>query len=40
MHFHVHIVPRRKEDGINAWPPFRGVKADPAQMHEKLKMMD
>lgn len=40
MHFHVHIVPRKADDGINAWPPFHGAKADAAKMHEKLKMME
>ncbi|MBE5778254.1 MAG: HIT family protein [Clostridiales bacterium] len=38
MHLHVHIIPRKTGDGINAWPPFRGATADTAQMHEKLKM--
>lgn len=38
MHLHLHIVPRREGDGVNAWPPFRGAKADTQEMHARLKM--
>lgn len=25
-HFHIHIIPRKKGDGIDAWPKFAGAK--------------
>lgn len=27
-HFHIHIIPRKSGDGINAWPKFNGAKHD------------
>lgn len=35
-HLHVHIIPRRSGDGIDAWPRFDGAKEDPAVLLEKL----
>lgn len=37
-HFHIHIIPRREADGIDAWPGFGGAKADIEKLHQKLKM--
>jgi len=37
-HFHIHIIPRKREDGIDAWPKFEGAGQDLAQMHEKLRI--
>lgn len=37
-HYHVHIIPRRKNDGINAWPVFEGAKQERERMWEKLRM--
>lgn len=37
-HFHIHIIPRIKGDGINAWPAFNGGKIGVDAMYEKLKM--
>lgn len=27
-HFHIHIIPRKRNDGIDAWPKFEGAKED------------
>ena len=37
-HFHIHIIPRKTGDGIDAWPVFGGAKEDIKHIHEKLKM--
>ena len=37
-HFHIHIIPRKSGDGIDAWPQFEGAKMEIAQVWEKLKM--
>lgn len=36
-HFHIHIIPRRSGDGVNAWPALPGAKHDIAEIYEKLK---
>ncbi len=37
-HFHIHIIPRKRDDGIDAWPKFEGAKEDIHSVFEKLKM--
>ena len=37
-HFHIHIIPRRHGDGINAWPTFTGGTQSADIMHQKLKI--
>ena len=37
-HFHIHIIPRKKDDGIDAWPRFEGAKEDIQTVFEKIKM--
>lgn len=37
-HFHVHIIPRKQNDGVNAWPKFDGAKYDINEIYQKLKM--
>ena len=37
-HFHIHIIPRKTGDGIDAWPRFEGAKMEIAQVWEKLEM--
>ena len=37
-HFHIHIIPRKKDDGIDAWPVFDGAKHKREALYEKLKM--
>lgn len=37
-HFHIHIIPRRKNDGIDAWPKFEGAKEEITEIWKKLKL--
>ena len=38
-HFHIHIIPRRKNDGIDAWPAFAGAKEEIADVFERIRML-
>lgn len=38
-HFHIHIIPRKKDDGIDAWPNFTGSTIENKVIYEQLKMM-
>ena len=38
-HFHIHIIPRKKNDGIDAWPKFEGAKEDLTKMWNKINSM-
>ena len=38
-HFHIHILPRRKNDGIDAWPAFTGAKEEIADVFERIRML-
>ena len=35
-HLHIHIIPRKKQDGIDAWPEFRGATQSLEALYEKL----
>ena len=37
-HLHIHIIPRKRNDGIDAWPGFEGAKQDIHIVFEKVKM--
>ena len=37
-HFHIHIIPRKPEDGVDAWPRFTGAKQELNSVCEKLRM--
>ncbi len=37
-HFHIHIIPRKKGDGIDAWPAFREGRRSLEEVYEELKM--
>ena len=37
-HFHIHIIPRKKNDGINAWPDFKGAEHDTSEIYRKVVM--
>ena len=37
-HFHIHIIPRKKGDGIDAWPVFTGANHEVDEIFEKLKI--
>ena len=36
-HFHIHIIPRRKGDGIDAWPAFKGAKEEITDVFERIR---
>ena len=38
FHFHIHLIPRRNNDGIDAFPKFNGAKRTLAEMCENLKI--
>ena len=35
-HFHIHIIPRKKDDGLDTWPKFDGAKHKIEEIHKKL----
>lgn len=37
-HFHIHIIPRKKNDEIDAWPTFTGAKQELETVFEKVRM--
>ena len=37
-HFHIHIIPRKHGDGIDAWPEFTGAKEDLQAVYDRVKM--
>ena len=37
-HFHIHIIPRRQNDQIDAWPEFSGAKEDIADVFSRIRM--
>ena len=37
-HFHIHIIPRKTDDGIDAWPKFEGAKDDIEGLFQKLRI--
>jgi len=38
-HFHIHVIPRKTGDNIDAWPDFEGSRQDPAILFHQLKMI-
>jgi len=37
-HFHFHLIPRKKGDGIDAWPNFEGSEREIEEVFQKLRM--
>ena len=37
-HFHIHIIPRKAGDGIDAWPKFEGAKRDVEDVFKEIGM--
>ena len=35
-HFHIHIIPRKKDDRIDAWPAFNGAMRDAEQVYQEI----
>ena len=38
MHLHFHIIPRKSNDNVDAWPHFDGAKNEVDEMHQFLKI--
>lgn len=41
-HLHIHIIPRRLNDGLGAkgeWPSFPGAKRDIREVYEEVRML-
>lgn len=38
-HFHIHIIPRKNNDNVDAWPKFSGAKSEIEEVYEKIKMI-
>ncbi len=37
-HFHIHIIPRKSGDGIDAWPKFDGANYEIEALFRKLRI--
>ena len=37
-HFHIHLIPRRSNDNIDAWPAFKGASRDAGELYRELSM--
>ena len=37
-HFHIHIIPRKNGDQLDAWPKFDGAKRDLDAVYNEIKM--
>ena len=37
-HFHIHIIPRKKDDGLDTWPKFDGAKREIEEILSNIKM--
>jgi histidine triad (HIT) family protein len=38
LHFHIHLISRFDNDGLNAWPKFPPASFDKDEMWNKLKL--
>ena len=36
FHFHFHLLPRFKNDGLNTWPKLPKIKVDADELVQKL----
>ncbi len=36
-HFHIHLIPRKTGDGVDAWPKFPGAKLELEAVFENIK---
>ena len=39
-HFHIHLIPRKKQDGIDAWPAFPGKTQEIETVYQRLRLSD
>ena len=38
-HFHIHLIPRKTGDGIDAWPRLPGATTRREELHQRLTML-
>ena len=38
-HLHFHLIPRKTDDGVDAWPTFPGSSRSPEEIHRKITML-
>ena len=38
-HFHIHMIPRKVGDGVDAWPKFEGAKCEIEDTWKRVKMI-
>lgn len=38
LHFHIHLIPRFENDGLNAWPKLPGAQNDNDELIRKLRL--
>lgn len=38
-HFHIHIIPRKTGDNIDAWPRFEGAKEKTEEVFRRMTML-
>ena len=37
-HFHIHIIPRKNDDEVDAWPKFEGAKCEIEEVWKRIKL--
>lgn len=37
-HFHIHIIPRKKDDGIDTWPQLPGATCEIEEIYRKIRI--
>lgn len=37
-HLHIHIIPRKSNDGIDAWPVFNGANCEVEELYQKFQI--
>ena len=37
-HFHIHIIPRKKGDGIDTWPELPGATCEIEEIYRKIRI--
>ncbi len=37
-HFHIHIIPRKNDDEVDAWPKFEGAKCEIEEVWKRIRL--
>lgn len=37
-HFHIHIIPRRSNDNVDAWPKVEGANCEVEEIYKKIRI--